>query len=204
MKETSVTNSLARLACMAFCLWMVAAGDTAAQVSCDLWNSSEFFESATEGDVSRCLQAGADDNEWDFDRGLTPLHRAASGGTAEVVAALLDAGAEVEVRNAISFDASTPLHYAVMSNTPAVVKVLLDAGADVQAEHGFQGRTPLHFAAERDDDHALEVVTVLLEAGADVRARTWGGATPLHYAARSGSPAVAVALQNAEKRTVCN
>ena len=205
MKETTVTNSLAKLTCTAFCLWMVAAGDTAAQVSCDLWNSSEFFESATEGDVSRCLQAGADVNEWDSDRGgITPLHHAASGGTVEVVAALLDAGAEVDVRNAISFDASTPLHYAVSHNTPAVVKILLDAGADVQAEHGFQGATPLHFAAKRDDAHALEVVTVLLEAGADARARTWGEATPLHWAARSGSSAVVVALQNAEKRTVCN
>lgn len=50
------------------------AGAAAAQVSCDLWNSREFFESAVEGDVSRCPQAGADVNEWDFDRGgLAPL-----------------------------------------------------------------------------------------------------------------------------------
>ena len=198
VRETTVVHSLAKLTCTALGLWIVAAGDTAAQVSCDLWNSREFFESAVEGDVSRCLQAGADVNEWDFNRGgLTPLHHAARGSAVDVVTALLDAGAEIEVRNAINSDASTPLHYAVSHNTPAVVRILLDAGADVQAEHGFHGATPLHFAAERGDDHALEVVTVLLEAGADVRAQTWAESTPLHYAATSGLPAVAMALLNA-------
>ena len=168
-----------KLTCTAFCLWTAAAGAAATQVSCDLWNTREFFESATVEDVSRCLQAGADVNEWELaNGGLSPLHYAATNGTLAVVVALLDAGADIEVRNAINADASTPLHYAVQYNTPAVVRALLDFGADVQAEHGFQGATPLHLAAERGDDNAPAVVAMLLEARADVRARTWAKATP--------------------------
>ena len=107
MREITVAKSLAKYASTAFCLCITAADGAAAQVSCDLWNSPEFFESATEEDLSRCLQAGVDVNEWEFDSGgLTPLHHAARVGSVDVVTALVDAGAEIEVRNAINADGS--------------------------------------------------------------------------------------------------
>jgi len=64
--------------------------------------------------------------------------------TAEVVAALLKAGADVKERDA---QARTPLMYAADWNQgPGVVTVLLKAGADVK-EQDVDGATPLMYAA---------------------------------------------------------
>ena len=57
--------------------------------------------------------------------GLSPLHLAAASGHAEVVEALLAAGAGIEVKEK---GGVTPLHCAAASGHVAVVEKLLAAG----------------------------------------------------------------------------
>ena len=63
-----------------------------AQIDCAAWNTKSFFLAAEVSDVTRCLQAGAD-LEARAERGITPLHAAATRGNAETIEALLQAGA---------------------------------------------------------------------------------------------------------------
>jgi cytohesin len=61
---------------------------------------------------------------------LTPLHAASAEGHAEVVAALLAAGAEVNAKEAMG---STPLHAAAFEGQLEAVKLLVEGGADLRA-----------------------------------------------------------------------
>ena len=98
--------------------------------------------------------------------GQTPLHEVArTNDNPEVIAALLKAGADVNVR---AGGGRTPLHTAAKEANPAVVAVLLEAGADVDARTR-DGNTPLHEAAFRNPDPA--VLELLVKAGADLQAR---------------------------------
>ena len=121
----------------------------------------------------------------------TPLHHAAQHGTPANVRALLEAGAQVDMRaSGFSVDWGwdwTPLHLAAQNPDADVVRVLLEAGADVSAR-AYYGQTPLHLAAGNEN---AEVAALLLEAGGDVNAREWMGRTPLHVAAAGNeNPAV--------------
>ena len=88
----------------------------------------------------------------------------------EVVAALLEAGADLSAPGGAGFipPSSSPLHHAGSNPNPDVAAVLLDAGADVHAVSST-GETPLHEAARANSNP--EVITLLVEAGADVSAR---------------------------------
>ena len=139
------------------------------------------------GDRRTLLDAGADASVRGWG-GETLLHRAARGGSPDVVSLLLRAGADV---NAVDGGGSTPLHEAARRNPdPAVVELLLDAGADVhvvgsgrQLSGGWGPSTPLHLAAGSNPEPA--VVAALLAAGADPNAsdEATNGWTPLHLAA---------------------
>ncbi len=161
-------------------------------VSCESWNTMEFFMRGGAEDISRCLKARSPNER--TETGVTPLHWAAQFSTTlTVVAALVEAGADVNVRDQ---DGWTPLHAAaVNSTTPAVVAALVKAGVEVNAriENGW---TPLHWAAAYSATPA--VVTALATAGAEVNARTEHGWTPLHGAVfSSATPAVVTALLKA-------
>ena len=71
-----------------------------------------------------------------LDRGADPdggaLHAAAAGGDPELIALLLEAGADVDRHDPDT--GRTPLHAAVdAGGSPGIVRLLLDAGADVNA-----------------------------------------------------------------------
>ena len=71
----------------------------------------------------------------------------------------------------------------------------LQSGADPKARDEG-GRTPLHRAAESNENPA--VIEALLDAGADLKARDKDGVTPLHVAAGlNKSPAIITALLDA-------
>ena len=103
--------------------------------------------------------------------GSTTLMHAAYAGTVEMMAALIDAGADV---NAANHRRATALHWAITD--PAKIRLLLLKGANVNAKT-VDGRTPLHLAATLPA--GTPIVEMLLEAGADLHARSIVGATPL-------------------------
>jgi ankyrin repeat protein len=122
----------------------------------------------------------------------TPLHLAAERNpNPEVVALLLDRGADIHARN--STGCYMPLHLAVQHNpNPEVVALLLDRGADIHAQ--TLGLTTLHWAVGGVVNPKLEVVALLLDWGADVHAKNDESETPLHEAARDGNVEEAVLL----------
>lgn len=145
------------------------------------------------------------------------LHDAAKTGDVAVIAAALDAGADI---NAID-GGGTPLYYAVKRGHLAAAKLLIERGADIIVgsnywgdvltiatgnrrvdlmvlllAHGanpnstFHGESVLHVATKFG---CLACVKVLVEAGADVNAPTYDyeTRTPVHIAIRYGYPEVA-------------
>ena len=171
----------------------------ARSTNCTGWGTPEFFSHAEPADIDRCIQHGADPNArvsipWDEGftlDGVTMLHLAAmQSDHAGVIRALLEGGAQSDVRVDGDYEA-TPLHWAAeYSDNPAVVRVFLEGGADVGVRNET-GRTPLHLAvwgAARPD-----VVRMLLAGGADPNAGDEFVDTPLHLAvAWSDEPRVIV------------
>ena len=93
----------------------------------------------------------------------TPLMNAAVAGSADAMAYLIEAGADVNAQNAFGTTA------LIMSITqPAKVKLLLDHGANVNLA-SKQGRTALFVAAMSNP--SADVVRLLVAKGADIRAK---------------------------------
>jgi ankyrin repeat protein len=128
----------------------------------------------------------------------TALHDAASAGQPEIVATLLQAGADVNVpqlgyqlpcgsgdEKTPSY--TTPLHFAASATSPATLKVLIAAGAKVNAVTK-RGMTPLMFSVsarryEREKEESrLPNVELLLASGADINARDNQGRSVLDVA----------------------
>ncbi|KAK3237696.1 hypothetical protein CYMTET_52248 [Cymbomonas tetramitiformis] len=140
------------------------------------------------------IEAGADLEGRNLDKGMTALHLAASYGHTTTMEILLRAGADV---TAVDRYGETPLHSAARNGHAAVSEILLRAGADMTAEDNY-GKTPLHSAA--GNGHAA-VLEFLLRAGADVNSqmngwRSHNTGTPLHWAAGNGHiAAIEILLQ---------
>ena len=137
---------------------------------------------AHQGDIDemrRLVAAGADPNAYDASR-QTPLHWAARGGhalgphecrgeapaRADVVAALIDLGADVNAidrRGAIPGGSSgwTPLHVALHHEQFTIAERLLQRGADPAIRSG-QGQTVLSMAEE--EGAPKELLAAILRA----------------------------------------
>ena len=128
---------------------------------CGAWNTAGFFQQATAKDVARCLAKGASVKVRGAG-GATPLHSAATYGTADTVYVLLRARASVYVRDK---GGETPLHAASSnSRVPNVIAALVERGAPVGAKDG-SGSMPLHAAAEWGE--SSPVVLALVQAHGD-------------------------------------
>src|SRR5258705_12653730 len=90
-------------------------------------------------DVVALIKQGADVNAPQGD-GVTALHWAARHGDAELVTALVAAGANASAGT--QFGGYTPLHIAAERGSAPIVKALISAGAAVDART-TTGATPL-------------------------------------------------------------
>jgi len=116
----------------------------------------------------------------DPEEGGTPLHWAARGGAAKMVAHLVAVhGAALEVEDGAG---ARPLHWAARGGDAGALHALLEAGAEVDARDA-EGRTPLHVACASS---RLPAAVFLIARGAEVSARNADGRRPLHAAADRG------------------
>ncbi len=88
--------------------------------------------------VKKHIKAGTDINEKEAMTGSTPLISAASFNKPEIVKALIDANADLSIKNN---DGATALHSAAFFGRIEVVQLLIDAKADKTLRNNF-GATP--------------------------------------------------------------
>ncbi|KXS95674.1 hypothetical protein AC578_6241 [Pseudocercospora eumusae] len=108
--------------------------------------------------------------------GYTPLAWAAARGDSVSVSLLLDHGASITLSNNLT---QQPIHLAAQTGNVETVRVLVQAGANINAAMPETKMTPLHYAAESQDDK--EHILGLIDLGAFVDARDYCGWTPLHW-----------------------
>lgn len=145
--------------------------------------------------------------------GESPVMAALYRGHHQVVALLIDAGAEIDVFAAAAtgriddlrrelrkgasvdvyaYDGWTPLHLASFFGHVDAARVLLDAGADVHAvSRNALTNTPLHAATA--GKHS-QVALLLLERGAKSDVADAGNYTPLQIASQNNLTAVVEAI----------
>jgi len=149
--------------------------------------------------------------------GESPLMSALYRGHADVVDALIEAGAEIDIFaaaatgrcddlrrrvdaatvNSYAYDGWTPLHLAAFFGHLEAARLLLDADAAVHAvSRNSLSNTPLHAATA--GKHA-DVALLLLERGADPLKPDSGGYTPLEIA-RQNQLASVVAAMSGDRR----
>jgi ankyrin repeat protein len=116
---------------------------------------------------------------------------AAMRGDVKAVSALLDNGADVNIRHK---DGWSGLLLAAVNGHSQVAQVLLDKGAKVEAKEKLMEQTALIWAAK--GRHAA-LVKALLKAGANVNALDKYGGTALTRAANSGNTAIVKTLLKA-------
>ncbi len=122
-------------------------------------------------------------------RGRSALHEAARAGHADILAALLAAGADVQARDAAG---RTPLLDAAQSGRLAAVEALLTAKADPTAEDA-EGRGALALACAGETPSPA-IVRRLLELGADPERRDRAGKRAVDLAAEAGRWSLVSAL----------
>ncbi|XP_046370203.2 tyrosine-protein kinase HTK16-like [Haliotis rufescens] len=113
--------------------------------------------------------------------GSLALHDAAFHGYYEIVAQLLDRGADVKIKDT---NGHTALHRACVANQPRVVELLIKKGRSLTSERCSQtGWVPLHEAAMRGH---INCIKVLLENDATPFPRNDDKLTPLELAKTYG------------------
>ena len=119
----------------------------------------------------------------------TPLHVAARYGNDNVIAVLIQHGAEIEEQG---WYGRTALHHASRQGHCACIHTLIENGANVQAVDIENESTPLHLAAYAD--HANCVRILIDKYNAKINAADVDNDTPLHDAAYNGNVSAIDAL----------
>ena len=183
--------------------------------------NENWIATASKEQITKVIAAGADVNAVQSQHNYTPLLAATKHGNIGAMQALLEAEADPNLPPKPGLDVA--MHWAASGKA---VLLLLDYGARIEIRDPH-GRTPLHFAANRDKVDALRAlvrrgadiealdnkertpllraaelsrppaVQILLEAGADVNAASARGWTPLHGATAQNTPQMAQVLLDA-------
>ena len=125
--------------------------------------------------VQLLVDAGADVNA--TAHGVSVLHYAARADVADILTALIAAGAVIDL---VGASGVTPLMWAVLEGSDSCITLLLNAGARTNLIDNA-GATALHIAARYERASALRVL-LSRGGGALINARAIGGWTALHYA----------------------
>lgn len=148
-------------------------GDTPLIKSAAIWRKPPAIGEAL-------IAAGADVNLRSTSSGRAALHHAAGNGSDALVRALLQSGADKDVR---TNNGTTPVMTAAARGELIVFDTLLGAGADLNLRCTSDGSSLLHHAAGGGN---AEIVSVALRHGADVDALDRRGRSPLAWAAKKG------------------
>ncbi|XP_067277931.1 nuclear factor NF-kappa-B p100 subunit isoform X1 [Pseudorasbora parva] len=137
--------------------------------------------------VEMLMRTGADPSLLDRE-GRTALHLAAHTGDEAVLRMVLGLLGEryVHLINSADFSGQYPVHLAVRKDGERCLQLLVEAGAKINMPEQKSGSTALHLAVR---DNLLKLACFLItELKADVNVCTYGGNSPLHFAASQGSP----------------
>ena len=151
------------------------------------WSDRRFWRTVTPENIIERLAETGGVNACNED-GETPLHYAARHCSAEVITALLEAGAEIDT--ATQTHGHSALYLATAAGNSSAALALINAGANINEGPVISRRTPLIEAAKYC---TVEVVSALINAGANVNASDWEGISALHTAAFN-DPAIATTL----------
>jgi len=147
------------------------------------FRAEEIHEAAKKGDIA-VLKAILDRNPEKInapgENGRSPLQEAVWAKQNEAARFLIEAGADVNWKDAEGF---VPLGFACAVGDVATTSLLIDHGAKIDGAGSVQGYTPLHIAALRG--HA-GVVRLLADKGARLDPRSIDGKTPLAVAVENG------------------
>ena len=157
--------------------------------------ASTLAENMGHADVGRVLafKQGQDSHfaeEATDDEGRTELIIAASQGEVDLMAALIDAGADI---SAVDEKGRTALICAAAEGQTEAAMTLLSRGANID-EKDQEGCTAISWAA--DQGH-LETVRALLDRGADASLADSQGWTPLKFAEHASHNKIADMLREA-------
>lgn len=115
---------------------------------------------------------------------------AAERGHRQLVALLLEKGADINIQNRRDWITGTALHKVAMHQDISMVRLLLDKGANIEAVDQHK-KTPLHHAVIEGFE---EMVRLLLGKGANVKVQDYRGSTPLQIAIAKGANPIIVLL----------
>jgi ankyrin repeat protein len=172
--------------------------------------------------VSYLIAQGADVNLASEDN-WTPLMRAANNNHVEVVKALVqaDAALDVQLYPSSYYAGQTALHFACAYGFTDVAKTLILAGANTHIKdtsnqtpldltdtktrtqlepliQEYKSMTPLHIACRKGKKNQVKT---LIEANVDLDTKTRNGLTPLHLACEHGHATVVKLLIQAGAQT---
>lgn len=161
-----------------------AQGETALNVALEPFHAykqimdGEEWHGRNPAIITALLDAGANPNIADEEDKQPPLVRVALYAPVELMQALLDHNAAVNVKDDMGW---TPLMGAVSNDDPVKTNLMLRHGADVNARAN-DGMTALMLSVHRDS----ETIKLLLEHHADPTIADNAGNTPLQYAKEVG------------------
>ncbi|XP_063428445.1 uncharacterized protein LOC134711636 isoform X2 [Mytilus trossulus] len=148
------------------------------------WVHGYFCTTAETGfcdQIQMCIDSGVDIN-LPNQKGMAPLHIAASKGHLNFVRELLDRRADI---NSETTYGSSVLCEAAKQKQIDVVKLLLDRGAEISAKYKMTGKSALHIACLNG---YWDIVKLMVEKDKSViNDAPINGNTPLHYAAEEGN-----------------
>ncbi|MBE1548232.1 hypothetical protein GGC64_002256 [Mycobacterium sp. OAS707] len=157
----------------------------------------DLFDRARAGstEVIELLAWGAEPDPVD-PCGATPLWYGVRSLSADIVVALIDAGADAGRRIELSAQGekyTTIVHEIVRLGRPVALAHALAKGTRPDATDS-DGATPLHVVDGTNDNVNPEIVRALVRAGAAIDAASPGGTQPIEQAVRQILPATVAAM----------